>query len=94
MLQSFQRQSCSLSLAHGALGICALIYMSEPTCVSALDTDMDWMKLLLHRGSHPRPSCYFDNEINPVEVMLRGSGYCDMLISCHFVPQYNASVNK
>jgi hypothetical protein len=55
---------------------------------------MDWMKLLLHRGSHPCLSCYFDNEINPVEVMLRGSGYCDMLISCHFVPPYNASVNK
>ena len=67
----------------------AVIDMGEVACVSASDADMNLGRFDLLCGIHPCSSCYFDNEINPVEVVLR-----DMLISCHFVSPVNASVIK
>jgi hypothetical protein len=59
----------------------AVIDMGEVACVSTLHTHTNLGRFDLLCGIHPCLSRYFDNEINPVEVVLR-----DMLISCHFVP--------
>jgi hypothetical protein len=58
----------------------AVIDMGEVACVSTLHADTNLGGFDLLCGIHPCLSRYFDNEINPVEVVLR-----DMLISCHFV---------
>jgi hypothetical protein len=65
----------------------AVIDMGEVACVSTLDADTNLGCFDLLCGIHPCLSRYFDNEINPVEVMLR-----DILNVYHFVSPLNASV--
>jgi hypothetical protein len=66
----------------------AVIDMGEVACVSALDADTNLGCFDQLCGSHPCPSCYFDNKIRPVQVVLRH----DILNNYHSVSPLNASV--